>query len=248
MSLLDSHLEQISLSSNAIADLSFPRPRIFTNALLGSHDITALIRDTETHERALFQTDPSTKASNLSQRRATRRGTTFPPEQEGESMASRIYSARNNRNQSAVARVLGSDMMEEIKRSTGSSSNRGSRGEVNVDLLLRGAEILCNVYPVAGAQDKIANLRYRHQVISNSLLELEDRVANNTAELERMSRSYGDDYDEFHTGVESHAEVSEVTDADIEREMEEVRELERRKRALEARVSGMERDLGGLIS
>jgi hypothetical protein len=119
----------------------FPPPRIFTNALLGSHDITALIRDTEVHERALFQVDPSAKAHG-SQRRATRRGTTFA-ESESESMASRIYSARNNRNQSAVARVLGSDMMEEIKRSAGTSS-RG-RGEVNVEVLLRGAEILCNV-------------------------------------------------------------------------------------------------------
>jgi hypothetical protein len=119
---------------------SFPPPRIFTNALLGPHDITALIRDTEAHERALFQTDPSAK----SQRRATRRGTMFQPEADGESMASRIYAARNNRNQSAVARVLGSDMMDEIKRSAGTSA-RGTRSEVNIDVLLRGAEILCNV-------------------------------------------------------------------------------------------------------
>ena len=67
-------------------------------------------------------------------------------------MISRINAARDNRSQSAVARVLGSDMMEEIKRSTGVSSSShshggggGSRGEVNVDVLLRGAEILCNV-------------------------------------------------------------------------------------------------------
>lgn len=120
----------------------FPPPRIFTNALLGSHDITALIRDTEGHERALFQVDPSVKTHG-SQRRATRRGTTFPAESESESMASRIYSTRKNRNQSAVAQVLGSDMMEEIRRSAGTSS-RG-RGEVNVEVLLRGAEILCNV-------------------------------------------------------------------------------------------------------
>lgn len=58
-------------------------------------------------------------------------------------MSSRIYSARKNHNQSAVARVLGSDMMEEIKRSSGSC--RDSRGEVNVEVLLKGAEILCNV-------------------------------------------------------------------------------------------------------
>ena len=103
--------------------------------MLGSHDITALIRDTEAHERALFQIDPSAKPK----RRLTRRG-----EAQEEPAVSRIYSFRDNRNQSAVARVLGSDMMEEIKRSAGTSTG-GQTGEMNIDLLLRGAEILCNV-------------------------------------------------------------------------------------------------------
>lgn len=40
----------------------------------------------------------------------------------------------------------------------------------------------------------------------------------------------------------------QVTDEDIERELMEIRELEFKKRALEERVSGMERDLGGLMS
>ncbi|KAJ5768018.1 hypothetical protein N7533_000601 [Penicillium manginii] len=244
MGLLDSHLEQISLSSSAISDLPFPPPRIFTNALLGSHDITSLIRDTEAHERALFQVDPAAKAQK-SQRRATRRGTTFSTESENESMASRIYSARNNRNQSAVARVLGADMMDEIKRSAGTSS-RG-RGEVNVEVLLRGAEILCNVYPVAGAQEKITNLRYRHEVIADSVTRLEDRVATNTAELEQMRHSYEDDDDNFSPPPVSQPGSPEVTDEDIKREMAEIAELERKKRALEARVTGMDRDLGGLM-
>lgn len=112
--------------------------------MLNSHDITALIRDTEAHERALFSVDPSAKSLSSSQRRATRRGTVYPTEGSGESMASRIYAARNNRNQSAVARVLGVDMMEEIKRSSGPSA-RAPRGEINVEVLLKGAEKLCNV-------------------------------------------------------------------------------------------------------
>ncbi|KAJ5652456.1 hypothetical protein N7507_009882 [Penicillium longicatenatum] len=226
MPLLDSHLEQIALSSNAIAELPFPAPRKFTNALLGSHDITALIRDTEAHERALFQVDPSAKAHGS--RRATRRGTTFSAESENESMATRIYSARNNRNQSAVARVLGSDMMEEIKRSTG-TSNRGPRGN-----------------PVPGAQEKIANLRYRHEMIAESVAHLEGRVATNTAELEQMRSSY-DDEDDFAPASVSQPDAPDVTDEDIQQELAEIRELERRKRALEERVTGMERDLGGLM-
>lgn len=152
------------VDSNSKANLEilyyrFPQPRIFTNALLGSHEITALIRDTEVHERALFQVDPSAARggtgntnTKAAQRRATRRGTIYPADGgaggvekgKGDSMISRINAARNNRSQSAVARVLGSDMMEEIKRSTG-VSGQGARGEVNVDVLLRGAEILCNV-------------------------------------------------------------------------------------------------------
>ncbi|CAG8166963.1 unnamed protein product [Penicillium salamii] len=245
MGLLDSHMEQITLSSNAIADLPFPPPRIFTTALLGSHDITALIRDTEAHERALFQVDPAAKAHGP-QRRATRRGTMFPAESEPESMASRIYSARNNRNQSAVARVLGHDMMEEIKRSAGTST-RGPRGEVNIEVLLRGAEILCDVYPVAGAQEKITNLRYRHEMISDSIARLESRVATNSAELDQMRSSYGDEEDGFQTAPVAQPDAPEVTDEDIEREMAEIRDLERRKRGLQERVTGMERDLGGLV-
>lgn len=102
--------------------------------------------------------------------------------------------------------------------------------------------------PVAGAQEKIANLRYRHQMISESLLELEERVAKNTAELERMSHSYGDDdYDEVDMTNSVPSELGEVTDADIERELEEIRALEMKKRTLENRVSGMDRDLGELM-
>lgn len=38
-----------------------------------------------------------------------------------------------------------------------------------------------------------------------------------------------------------------VTEEDLKREDEEIRELEKKKRGLEDRVSGMERDLGGLL-
>lgn len=38
-----------------------------------------------------------------------------------------------------------------------------------------------------------------------------------------------------------------ITAEQLEREEQEIRELERKKRTLEERVSGMERDLGGLL-
>ena len=39
----------------------------------------------------------------------------------------------------------------------------------------------------------------------------------------------------------------QITLEDLEREEEEIKELESRKRMLEDRVTGMERDLGGLL-
>jgi hypothetical protein len=118
---------------------------MFANALLTPHDITTLIRDTEAHERALFSLDPSQQ-----QARTSRRGTMHPADADRESMASRIYSARNgnsssSRNQSAVARVLGGEMMQQIQRSTAVSASKATRGDIDMQVLLRGAEMLCNV-------------------------------------------------------------------------------------------------------
>jgi hypothetical protein len=84
-------------------------------------------------------------------------------------------------------------------------------------------------------------------MISESIAQLEDRVAKNTAELDEMRRSYGDDEDDFQPSLVAQPEVPEVTDEDLERELAEIRDLELRKRGLQERVTGMERDLGGLI-
>jgi vacuolar-type H+-ATPase subunit I/STV1 len=62
-----------------------------------------------------------------------------------------------------------------------------------------------------------------------------------------MRHSYEDEEDDFVSASATQPEVPDVTDEDIEREMAEIRDLERRKRTLEQRVAGMERDLGGLI-
>lgn len=84
-------------------------------------------------------------------------------------------------------------------------------------------------------------------MITDSIVQLEERVAKNATELEQMSHSYGNEYDDYDAAPVAQPEAADVTDADIEREMEEIRELERRKRVLENRVHGMERDLGELM-
>lgn len=80
------------------------------------------------------------------------------------------------------------------------------------------------------------------------MAQLEDRVAKNTAELEQMRHSYDDDdEDDFSPPPVSQPDIPEITDEDLEREMAEIAELERKKRALEARVTGMDRDYEGLV-
>ena len=66
--------------------------------------------------------------------------------------------------------------------------------------------------PVSGAQEKIASLRYRHQLITDSILDLEDRVARNTAELEKMSHSYGSDFDDYDSSGTLQLNIADVTD------------------------------------
>ena len=93
----------------------------------------------------------------------------------------------------------------------------------------------------------------RYGQIQASLQHYEQKVARQTRELERMNRGDGweedgeDDEEGRETpGTEEEVEI-EVTDEDLKREEEEIRELERKKKELEDRVSGMERDLGGLL-
>ena len=123
----------------------FPPPKIFTNALLGNHEITNLIRDTEPHERALFSIDPNVAYGSSSQR-SGRRVTLFPEDNRVLGRKS-IYTIQEARKKSAVARVLGGEMLQEIQQSNRNATSQrdGGGSGVNVDILLRGAEKLCAV-------------------------------------------------------------------------------------------------------
>jgi chromosome segregation ATPase len=101
--------------------------------------------------------------------------------------------------------------------------------------------------PIAGTAEQIAALRSRYQLVSESIAQLEARVAENAIELERLSRLYDDDDGDDEAFEEPRLEGMEVTDEAIEQELKDIRELEQRKQALEGRVTEMERDLGGLL-
>jgi len=253
MSLLATHLEQITLSSQSISSLPFLPPKIFTNALLAPHDITTLIRDTEPHERALFSVPPPppSQPSLPESKSSSRRQTVFNVAS-GEVTAGPGPSARAPRRNTAVAAVLGGELHSAIKRNETGPKN----GEIDVEVLLKGAERLGSVYALPGAKEEIARLRVRYGQLRTSLNYYEGKVDKQRRELERMNKpghweeeeENANDDNEPEPGDQINKESElEITDEDLWREEEEIRELERRKKELEDRVSGMERDLGGLL-
>ncbi|KAF2134443.1 DASH complex, subunit Spc34 [Dothidotthia symphoricarpi CBS 119687] len=259
MSLLDAHLEQISLCAASISDLPFAPPKIFTNALLQNHDITSLIRDTELHERALFSVPPPPAAPKASDLPAAtnRRNTIFNPNGAAGSNISGggANAVRAPRRNTAVAAVLGTELVERIRRGGGGGAgsglgyrtyDAGNRNEVDVESLLEGAEKLLGVYPIPGAQERIAAMRQRHARLESSVEFYEARLAEQTTQLNRLNRSRDYVDDEAEEPDEEPQDDVPLSAEDLRREEEEVRQLEKKKRGLEDRVNSMGRDISGL--
>lgn len=103
-----------------------------------------------------------------------------------------------------------------------------------------------------GVLEKIGSLRLRYEKLSTSIENYESRVAHQTKKLSRMNRSKDgvNGNNEFNGSEGELALVAgdhrRVTQEDLEKEADEIRELEKKKLALESRVRGIERDLGGL--
>ncbi|KAK5738576.1 hypothetical protein LTR17_005912 [Elasticomyces elasticus] len=232
-SLLSTHLTQIASCSSSIASLSFPQPKIFTNALLHTSDITALIRDTEAHERALFHLAPPPLPSKATDFTGSITTAAAPTARRATGYGGGVRQPKSK----AVAAVLGGDLYKKTRRAEDAGGNR--QGGIDVEVL-----------PIPGAADKIAALRERHRELTANIAHYEDRVARNAQELQLMNRpSSRGGYRDDDENLGKEAEVVEgpaMTREDLRREEEEVRELERKKKGLEERVSGMERDLGGL--
>ena len=133
----------LRITTNLSFPHRFPSPKIFTNALLHSHDITALIRDTEAHERALFTIAPSDQVSRSSTASIARRSTVHGLNGAGEHYTNSGGLVRTHRSGSAVATLLGGELGEQIRKEGAKESKE--RGEVDVNLLLKGAEKLCGV-------------------------------------------------------------------------------------------------------
>lgn len=237
---------------------SFPPPKIFTNALLSTPDITSLIRDTEPHERALFSVPPPPPptAAPLQPeppKQPSRRQTVFNVAS-GEVTTSGSNTGRGAgapRRHTAVAAVLGGNLHDHIRR-----SERGrNKDNVDVELLLKSAEKLCGVYPLPGALERIPAQRAKYAHSLNTLAYYEAKVAEQAEALGRMNKkdmwSEGEDEEEEEEEEEQNAAESEdaiLTEEDLRREEAEVREMDRKKRELQQRLKAMEKDLGGLLN
>ncbi|KAF2966237.1 hypothetical protein GQX73_g7341 [Xylaria multiplex] len=246
MSLLSAHFEQIAISCQGIDSLPFPPPKIFTNALLSNYDITSLIRDTEAHERALFSVPPppppTTAQPQENTKKSSRRQTVFNVASgEVTTSAGTSRGGAAPRRNTAVAAVLGGDLHEKIRR----SERRGGKDDIDVEILLKGAEKLCGVYPLPGATDRIAAQRTKYAHSRNTLAYYEAKVEEQAEALKQMNRDHWMDDEE---DEEPEGEADEIiTEEEFRRTEAEVRELERKKKELQERLRSMDRDLGGLL-
>lgn len=205
-----------------------------------------MIRDTEPHERALFSVDPNllgkTPRDNSDQSSAP-----FGIENAVHGRKS-IYAVSEPANQSIVAKVLGSEMLREIRHTSGNVAR--SKSGVDVEVLLRGAEKLCEVYAVTGTTEKISALRNRYTQITESVASYEGKVHRQQSKLNRMNTGSetGEGQNDDDVEVNDNLQPGRLmTEQDFQREEEEIRDLEARKKALEERVTGIEKDLGGLL-
>ena len=118
--------------------------------------------------------------------------------------------------------------------------------------------------PIAGAKARIAALRTRFQTLAASVERYEGIVQGQVRELERLNNNRTSDEENMGGGdvdgsngrfasrndgdlVDGTAATAAgFTRDDLAREEAETKELEERRRLLEQRVNGMERDLGAL--
>lgn len=116
------------------------------------------------------------------------------------------------------------------------------KGDVDVTVLLRGAEKLCGVYELPGARERISALRSKHAHGKNTMAYYEARVEEQAQQLASLDRDWMADEDENEDDGED-----VWTENDLRREEEEAREMEAKKRELQLRLRAMEKDLGGLM-
>jgi hypothetical protein len=122
------------------------------------------------------------------------------------------------------------------------------KGDLDVEVLLRGAEKLCGVYELPGARERIAALRSRYRHGKDTTAYYEAKVAGQVEQLAKMNKDWMDHGEEPDQDPDEPQESGgDVwTEDDLRREEVEMRQMEAKKRELQARLRSMEKDIGGL--
>ena len=118
--------------------------------MLNTNDITALIRDTEPHERFLFSLAPTqeTPPPRDASEGPARRSTVFDVSSGGSDHTASFKAPRRG---TAVAAILGGKLSARIQHEyrleahNAQQERKSYKDDVDVELLLRGAEKLCSV-------------------------------------------------------------------------------------------------------
>ena len=103
-----------------------------------------------------------------------------------------------------------------------------------------------------GALDRIATVRGRFSRVMTSTRQYVELVESQAAQLRSMNQlatleDEDMEDDTFQDIVKQSTSHASLVYEDILREEASIKELERRKRTLEERVSGMEKDIGGIL-
>ena len=143
-----------------------------------------------------------------------------------------------------MAAVLGGEMHDQLRR-----GEADRRGDVDVEVLLRGAEKLCGVYELPGARERISGLRSRFRNGKSTMAYYEAKVAEQADTLASLNKKDWMEEEEEEDDDDGGDHGGEVwTEEDLRREEEDAREMEAKKKELQARLRAMEKDLGGLMN
>ncbi|KAK6339500.1 hypothetical protein TWF718_008908 [Orbilia javanica] len=217
-SRFERHLSQIEEAANDISSMHFSKPGIFTNSQVSRPPITSLIRDTSPYERVLFS---STSNEGFAEGPSAR---------------------------SAKPVLLGSLLDGNFVHQVQSTVRTAQlKGDIDVEMLLRGAEDLARIYPIPGLDGRIEQLRAKYQDLLSSVALHEELVAAQRTQLDLQRGTTKNDF--IRKPKEPKPKKSHTsTKADIQAEETAIRQLEARKFEMESEIRELDRRLTGSIS
>ncbi|KAF3270970.1 hypothetical protein TWF970_010683 [Orbilia oligospora] len=207
------HLSQIEEAANDISSMRFSKPGIFTNSQVARPPITSLIRDTSPYERVLFS---STLNEEFTE------GPSTLPAKSG-----------------LLGSLLDGNLVHQVQSTVKTAQ---LKGDVDVEMLLRGAEDLARIY----LDEKIEQLRSRYQDLFSSVALHEELVAAQRAQLDLQRGTTKSGF--VHKTKAPKATRDTSTKAEIQDEEIAIRQLEVRKFEMESEIRELDRRLTGPIS